>query len=68
MAETFTFRRVGTSGCEILADGKVVAWTTNGYWAAIIVAVLDGAEHGGSHAPAACMRRPADDGQQHLSP
>jgi hypothetical protein len=46
MPESFSFRLVGTSGCEILADGKVVAWTTNGYWAAIIVAVLDGAEEG----------------------
>jgi hypothetical protein len=41
--ETFTFRLVGTTGCEILADGVVVAWTTDGYWAAVIVGLLDGA-------------------------
>jgi hypothetical protein len=41
---SFTFRLVGTSGCEILADGEVVAWTVDEPWAAIIVGLLDGAE------------------------
>jgi hypothetical protein len=40
---SFTFRRVGTTGCEILADGKVIAWTMDEPWAAVIVALLDGA-------------------------
>ncbi len=66
--ETFTFRRVGTMGCEILADGEVVAWTVDPAWAALMVALLNGAEHDGSHAPATCLKRPADDGQQRLSP
>ncbi len=43
---SFTFRRVGTVGCEILADGEVVAWTVDEPWAAIIVGLLDGAEEG----------------------
>ena len=43
---SFTFRRVGTMGCEILADGGVVAWTVDEQWAAVIVGLLDG--RGGS--------------------
>jgi hypothetical protein len=65
---SFSFRLVGTVGCEIVADGVVVAWTVDELWAAIIVGLLNGAEHGGSHDPATCLKRPADDGQQHLSP
>jgi hypothetical protein len=42
--ESFTFRRVGTMGCEILADGEVFAWTVDAAWAAVIVKLLDGAE------------------------
>ena len=31
---TFTFRRVGTEGCEIFGPtGEVVAWTIDGAWA-----------------------------------
>jgi hypothetical protein len=42
--ETFAFRLVGTSGCEIVGPEGVVAWTTDGYWAAIIVALLNRVE------------------------
>ena len=38
MNSTFTFRRVGTTGCEILCDGVVIAWTVDETWAAWIVA------------------------------
>jgi len=65
---SFTFRLVGTVGCEILADDVVVAWTVDEPWAAVIVGLLDGAEHEGSHDPATCLKRSADDGQQYLSP
>ena len=41
---SFTFRLVGSLGCEILADGVVVAWTVDPAWAATIVGLLDGAE------------------------
>ena len=43
---SFAYRPVGTMGCEILADGVVVAWTVDAAWAAVIVALLDGAEDG----------------------
>jgi hypothetical protein len=43
---SFAYRLVGTSGCEILADGEVVAWTVDEPWAAVIVGLLDGAEKG----------------------
>ena len=66
--ETFTFRPVGTNGCEILADGVVVAWTTDGYWAAVIVELLERVEQEGSHDLMTRLRWPADDPQQHLSP
>ena len=65
---SFTYRLVGTTGCEILADGVVVAWTTDGYWAAIIVGLLDRVEDEGLRVPVPRLKRPADDGQQHLSP
>jgi len=46
----FTYRRCGTTGCEILApDGSVVAWTADARWAALIVLLLNGA----------CLSRPA---------
>jgi hypothetical protein len=47
---SFTFRLVGTSGCEILVDGEVVAWTVDSWWAAAIVDLLNGAE-----AQSACL-------------
>jgi hypothetical protein len=38
----FTTRRVGTTGHEILApNGTVVAWTVDGYWAAVMVAAMN---------------------------
>jgi hypothetical protein len=46
MPETFSFRLVGTMGCEILADGEVIAWTVDELWAAIIIGLLDGVEEG----------------------
>ncbi len=67
--ESFTFRRVGTMGCEIVnPDGEIVAWTVDPAWAAIIVALLDMVEQKGLHESATCLKPPADDGQQHLSP
>ena len=65
---SFTYLLVGTVGCEIVGPEGVIAWTVDPAWAAVIVGLLDGAEHGGSHDPATCLKRPADDGQQHLSP
>jgi hypothetical protein len=49
----FTFRRTGTTGCEILADGKVVAWTVDEAWATVIVALLNRTEADGM------LQRPA---------
>lgn len=41
----YTWRRVGTCGCEILgSDGIVVAWAADDLWAAIIVHVLNTAD------------------------
>lgn len=38
----FTYRRVGTTGCEILdPNGVVVAWSVDEMWAAVIVARLN---------------------------
>jgi len=46
--EQYTFRLVGSRGCEILnADGTVVAWAVNPVTAAIIVALLNLAERKG---------------------
>ena len=42
--ETFTFRQVGTTGCEIVGPDGVIAWTVDSVWAALIVALLNGAE------------------------
>lgn len=35
-----TCRRVGSTGCEILVNNEVVAWTIDETWAAIVVAAL----------------------------
>ena len=43
---SFTYRLVGTSGCEIVGPEGVIAWTVNEPWAAIIVGLLDGVEGG----------------------
>ena len=41
----FTARASGSVGCEILdPDGEVVAWTVDGWWAAVIVGLPDEAE------------------------
>jgi hypothetical protein len=38
----FTFRVVGSTGCEILnPNGEVFAWTVNEVWAVMIVALLN---------------------------
>jgi len=37
----FSYRLIGTTGCEILCDGEVVAWAVDALWAAIIVALLN---------------------------
>ena len=42
--DTYTARQSGTVGHEILADGEIIAWTVDGYWAAVIVAMLNGAK------------------------
>ena len=44
--ETFTFRHVGTTGCEIVGPEGVVAWTVDTVWAALIVTLLNSAEEG----------------------
>jgi len=41
MSDRFGFRRVGTTGHDILFNGTVVAWTVNEAWAALIVAKLN---------------------------
>jgi hypothetical protein len=43
--DAFTFRRVGTTGHEILAsDGNVVAWAVDERWALIIAGLLNRVE------------------------
>ena len=37
----FTFRRTGSTGCEILYEGVVVAWTVDETWATLIVARMN---------------------------
>jgi hypothetical protein len=39
--ESYAARASGSIGYEILADGEVIAWTVDGYWALVIVALLD---------------------------
>jgi len=43
--DTYVARRSGTVGHEILADGEIVAKTVDERWAAIVVALLNGAPH-----------------------
>jgi hypothetical protein len=44
----YVTRRSGTVGHEVLSpDGEIIAWTTDGYWAATIAALLDRIETGG---------------------
>ena len=44
----YTARASGSVGCEIMnPDGEIVAWTTDGWWAATLVALLNGAEERG---------------------
>jgi hypothetical protein len=50
--ETFVFRLVGTSGCEIVGPEGVIAWTTDGRWAAIVVALLNRVEGQDPSSPA----------------
>ena len=43
-SEPYSSRVVGTTGCEILnPGGEVVAWTVDGYWAAIVLVALNAA-------------------------
>ena len=45
MKSPFSYRLVGSTGCEICdQDGNVVAWTVKEAWAAVIVALLTKAE------------------------
>ena len=42
--ETFSSTRIGTTGHEICdPDGQVIGWTVTEYWAAAVVALLNGA-------------------------
>ncbi len=44
----YTFRLVGSKGCEIVGpDGNVIAWTVSEITATIIVALLNQAEREG---------------------
>ncbi len=46
----FCARASGTEGCEMLSpDGEIVAWTTDGWWAAVIVRLLNAAEERDLH-------------------
>jgi hypothetical protein len=41
----FSFTRVGTTGCEVRdRDGRVIAWTVDETWAAVISSLLNRAE------------------------
>jgi len=40
--ETFTFRQVGTVGCEIVGPDGVIAWTVDEPWAVLVVSMLNG--------------------------
>jgi hypothetical protein len=62
---SFIVRRVATAGHEILSpQGEVIAWTTDGYWASLIVGLLGTAEREGLNGLATLLRRPADEPQQ----
>jgi len=41
MSDPFTFRRIGTTGCEILFNGSVVGWAVDEVWTTMIVAKLN---------------------------
>ena len=41
MNESYTYRRIGTTGCEILCRGIVVAWAVDEAWAATIAQLLN---------------------------
>jgi hypothetical protein len=44
ISDTYTYRQVGSRGCEILdLDGKTVAWTIDDYWAVTICRLLNDA-------------------------
>ena len=46
--DTFTVRRVATSGCEIRdPEGNTVCWTTDEPWALLIAALLNRVEREG---------------------
>ena len=42
--DDYSMRRSGSVGHEVLADGQVIAWTVDGWWAAMIVGLLNRAE------------------------
>ena len=50
--DDYSMRRSGSVGHEVLLDGQVIAWTVDGWWAAVIVALLNGAEGFDSSVPA----------------
>jgi hypothetical protein len=54
----FWARASGSVGCEIIdPDGEIVAWTADGWWAATIVGLLNGAEERGLPLPRSPKRR-----------
>jgi hypothetical protein len=57
--ENYTTHASGSVGQEILnPDGEVIAWTVDGCWAAIIVALLNGAPPDDLENPSASSRYP----------
>ena len=44
--DTFSFRRVGTEGCEIVGPDGVIGWTVDEPWAAVLVSILNGTATG----------------------
>lgn len=42
----YEIEQVATCGCEIKRDGKVVAWSVDTYWAALIKEALKRMERG----------------------
>jgi hypothetical protein len=60
----YVARASGSVGCEILdPGGEVVAWTVDGWWAATIVALLNGAE---SHGPGCPVAKRVEDAKEPL--
>ncbi len=58
----FSTRRSGSVGHEIVTpEGEIVAWTVDGWWAAVIVALLNDAEERGLYRYESEIRSPDRD-------